>query len=132
MCIICLWIRDIHVNWRIPFFRRRYEGLYFVPSIIISKKLTNFLATCYNNSNIFFPLNTGFSKGEDEWTLWCQCICCEQYLIRDAISDTDHVSVWHCLLFHGPVTPGLHTLFVLCGVPLRQRHCCRKLDDGYS
>ncbi|MCE3051254.1 hypothetical protein HAX54_049239 [Datura stramonium] len=25
MCIVRLWICDIHVNWRIPFFRRRYE-----------------------------------------------------------------------------------------------------------
>lgn len=135
MCIICVWFCHIHVDWRVPFVRGRYEGS--------SCYLTNLPITSFNNKLLaqFTELlcysgspnsHSGFSKRKAEWSLRRGCICHQQHLLCHAISDSDHFSVWNRVLFHGPPPPRLHALSILCAVPIRKCHRGWEPHDGHS
>ncbi|KAM3322508.1 hypothetical protein P3S67_003659 [Capsicum chacoense] len=42
-----------------------------------------------------------FSKGQDEWALWCGCIFHKQHVLCNAIPCIDCTTFRHCLLLHG-------------------------------
>lgn len=130
MCIFCVWICYIHVDWRISFICRGYEGIKSFCLSHTAKSSRRFpdLWLCYMPPCIF----TGFPKREAERPLCCYFIRHQQHALCNAVLDIDHLSCWNYLLFHGRTAPRFRALHILRAVPLCKCHRGRELDDGHS
>lgn len=119
MCSIRLWIRHLHVHWRIPFIRGRNEGE--VLDGIISYGSRN----CYVQfAHLLLDMFTGFPAGTVEWALRCCSICHCQHHLGSAIPGPDMLHVRDSMLLHGASSSWFLTLHLLHLEPLRQCHCC--------